>query len=58
MSYLANSSTPHKHNSSLTARSTTDWREWWAIESRRVGSDWPSVLGLHLSIVDSLRVSS
>src|SRR5215471_8254050 len=42
-----------------TIRSTgccaSDWRQWWAVESGRVGSDWPSVIGLHLTIVDQLR---
>jgi hypothetical protein len=46
----------------ITARSTgTDpagWRRWWRDEAARVGSDWPSVLKLHLGIVDSLRGSS
>jgi hypothetical protein len=43
---------------SSTGRSPADWRRWWAEESARTGSDWPSVLGLHLSITDSLRRSS
>jgi hypothetical protein len=57
MSSISNSSIPDKRNS-LTANSTANWREWWRAEAERIGFDWPSVLGLHLSIVDSLRRSS
>lgn len=46
MASLANSSTPHKHNS-LTARSTDNWREWWRIESICAGSDWGALLRQH-----------
>jgi hypothetical protein len=58
MSSLANSSIPYKHNNTLTSNTTANWREWWAAEAKYVGFDWPSVLGLHLGIVDSLRRSS
>jgi hypothetical protein len=37
-----------------TGTCPADWRQWWLAN----GSDWPSVLGLHLNIVDSLRRSS
>jgi hypothetical protein len=39
---------------SSTGTDPAGWRRWWADESVRVGTDWPSVLGLHLSIADAL----
>ena len=45
-------------SSALTAPSTTDWREWWADESVRTGSNWRSLFELHCQIVDRLRASS
>lgn len=44
--------------STLTAPSTTDWRAWWATETKANGSDWQGLIGLHLAIVDRLRASS
>jgi hypothetical protein len=58
MSFILNSSTPRKNNYSLTATSTLDWRAWWRAEAKRIGSDWPSLIGQHLTIADSLRRSS
>jgi hypothetical protein len=31
-----------------------DWRQWWLAKAKAAGTDWPSVLGLHLSIADAL----
>jgi hypothetical protein len=31
------------------------WRRWWADEAIRVGTDWPSIINAHLTIVDQLR---
>jgi hypothetical protein len=42
----------------LTASSTTNWREWWREESVRVGSDWQSIIALHLQICARLRAAS
>jgi hypothetical protein len=54
---LSNSPTSHKPDVTVvsTGDNPADWRRWWAVESDRVGSDWPSVIGLHLTIVDQLR---
>jgi hypothetical protein len=41
-----------------TGTDPAGWRRWWADEAERCGADWASVIGLHLSIVDSLRRSS
>jgi hypothetical protein len=30
-------------------------REFWRAESVRLGFDWPSVIGLHLTVVNQLR---
>jgi hypothetical protein len=42
----------------VTAPSTADWRDWWADESVRIGTDWKSLIELHCAIVDRLRASS
>ena len=54
---LSNSSA--SYNSNVTAPSTgadhAGWRGWWQAQANRQGSDWSSVIGLHLTIVDQLR---
>jgi hypothetical protein len=30
-------------------------RVWWAVETARVGSDWPGVLALHSEVIESWR---
>jgi hypothetical protein len=39
----------------VTARSTSNWAEWWRAEAERVGTDWPSVIAAHFAIADLLR---
>jgi hypothetical protein len=39
-------------------RCTADWRQWWADESERIGSNWRSFIQLHFEIVDRLRAKS
>jgi hypothetical protein len=50
-------STRHNANS-LTDRSTTNWRQWWADESERVGTNWQSLIELHFAICNRLQASS
>jgi hypothetical protein len=47
-----------RSSAALTARSTTDWHEWWADESVRVGTNWQILISLHFAIGDRLRASS
>jgi hypothetical protein len=46
---------------STTAPSTgTDpdgWRQWWAVESARIGSDWRSLLDQHQEVLKRLRLA-
>jgi hypothetical protein len=46
----------------ITVTSTGDasagLRRWWATEAERYGTDWRSVINLHLEISDRLRASS
>jgi hypothetical protein len=46
----------------ITIRSTgccpADWRQWWRIESERIGTNWRSLIELDLEICDDLRASS
>jgi hypothetical protein len=37
-----------------TGHCPAQWREWWAVESRRRGSDWSGVLAIHASIFQQL----
>jgi hypothetical protein len=50
------------HNSHLTPSSTGNdpdgWRQWWAVESARAGSNWRSIFELHCEIIDRLRSSA
>jgi hypothetical protein len=41
-----------------TGTCPAEWRQWWLAKAKAAGSDWPSVLALHLSVSDSLRRSS
>jgi hypothetical protein len=45
--------------SALTAISTgtnpSEWRVWWAIESRRTGTDWEWLLDEHYQVFQQLR---
>ena len=34
----------------VTAPSTTDWRQWWEVEARANGSDWPGILATHATV--------
>jgi len=57
---LSNSSA--SYNSNVTAPSTgadhAGWRGWWQAQANRQGSDWPSLIGPHFTITDSLRSTS
>ena len=57
---LSNSSA--SYNSNVTAPSTgadhAGWRAWWQAQTNRQGSDWPSLIGPHFTITDSLRSTS
>ena len=57
---LSNSSA--SYNSNVTAPSTgadhAGWRAWWQAQASRQGSDWPSLIGPHFTITDSLRSTS
>jgi hypothetical protein len=39
----------------VTARSTTNWRQWWRAESERVGTDWQSLHQQHVRAWRALR---
>jgi hypothetical protein len=45
-----------------TANSTgtcpAEWRAWWLAEAERSGSDWRSLITIHLEVCDRLRASS
>ena len=48
-----NTSTAHfKWSETTIIPSTIDWRAWWRVESRRVGTDWAS---LHRQLVGVWR---
>lgn len=63
MSSITPSSGWHKPEAA-TLSSTLNWREYWRIESERVGTDWPTLLARAAGIVGGLyavhvsRVSS
>jgi hypothetical protein len=42
----------------ITAPSTANRREFWAVESEQIGTNWRSLISLHLEIVDGLQRSS
>jgi hypothetical protein len=54
---LSNSPTSHKPDVTVvsTGCCPADWRAWWQAEASRQGSDWPSIITAHLTIVDQLR---
>jgi hypothetical protein len=47
-----------RNSSEITAPSTLQSRAWWAAESERVGTNWRSLIELHLKICDRLQASS
>jgi hypothetical protein len=57
MTYISNPAACRK-SSNITARSTDNWRQWWATEAERIGSNWRSIFQLHCEIVDRLRATS
>jgi hypothetical protein len=40
----------------LTALSTANPREFWAVESKRLGSDWRSLLDCAQAVLSELRI--
>jgi hypothetical protein len=51
---------PNRRNAEtaiVTTISTLDAQQWWAIESARIGTDWPGILKLHFEICDRLRAA-
>jgi hypothetical protein len=57
MAFLSNSSVPFKSELCLSSTGScpANWRAWWQAEAFRQGSDWPSIIAAHLTIVDQLR---
>jgi len=45
-------------NSTISSTGTcpSDWRAWWAIEARRCGSDWQTLLQAAEQALNKLRV--
>jgi hypothetical protein len=41
-----------------TGTDPAGWRRWWRAESKRIGSDWHSLIGLHFQICNRLQASS
>jgi hypothetical protein len=39
-----------------TISSTANAREWWAVESRRCGTDWRSLIDCAQAVLSELRV--
>jgi hypothetical protein len=61
MSYLAYPSTARKPVDLIASSTGTNpegWRRYWAGESERIGTNWRSVIELHLAIVSRLQASS
>jgi hypothetical protein len=60
MQFLASSLASDKSDATLSSTGTNPdgWRRWWAIEAERVGTNWRSLLSLHLEICDHLRAAS
>jgi hypothetical protein len=42
----------------VTAPSTTDWRQWWEVEAGTNGTDWQSLISLHFALCNRLQASS
>jgi|GraSoiStandDraft_4_1057263.scaffolds.fasta_scaffold1012561_2 hypothetical protein len=40
---------------SSTGTDPAGWRAYWQAEAHHQGSDWPSIINAHLTIVDQLR---
>jgi hypothetical protein len=57
---LSNSSASHNSNVTVPSIGTNraGWRSWWQAQASCRGSDWPSLIGLHFTITDSLRSTS
>jgi hypothetical protein len=60
MQFLASSLASDKSDATLPSTGTdaAGWRRFWADESIRVGTNWRSLLSLHLEICDHLRAAS
>jgi len=48
--------TPPSDGASLTLTSTANAREWWAAESRRIGTDWITLLDAADAALSRLRI--
>ena len=48
--------TDFKSSSEVTLPSTANAREWWAIESRRCGTDWISLITAAEQVLRELHV--
>jgi hypothetical protein len=55
LSNSAASDNPEFSASSTGTAADGGWRAWWQAEASRQGSDWPSIITAHLTIVDQLR---
>jgi len=49
---------PCKPSAEIIPLSTANAREWWAVESRRVGSDWVSIAEVVAAIMHRLAATS
>jgi hypothetical protein len=49
--------TAGRKSSEIIARSTDDWRAWWAIEARRAGTDWQHLLDAADAVLCWLRAA-
>jgi hypothetical protein len=47
-----------KSSAKIIALSTADARAWWATEAERIGTNWRSLISLHLAICDRLQATS
>lgn len=59
MSCLPNASAAFKPDASSSSGTAFDggWRRYWAIESARVGTDWPTLLARAAGILYAANVS-
>src|SRR5262249_60555502 len=60
MAFVPSRATARNPNpTSITENSSSTgpdgWRLWWQTEASRQGSDWPSIIAAHFSVVDRLR---
>ena len=55
LSNSATSDNPELSASSTGTAADGGWRAWRQAEAIRQGSDWPSIIAAHLTIVDQLR---